>query len=227
MTRSNRHSAFWPLLTTSKILPASHLEEIATNSFHPKILPITLTHSRFCGASFKTTQSFQDFTGTLGGGATPVVAPVKVQHGCSRKDYRLINGPSSRPPKGSRSFHSVRAISHADVTCFLASFFRARNMDVAQRAQGMRAFRAASTPEPANAACSGDPGPARISTPRSLAAQKRTARDDNQVVEHRPISGYISGVSNQPFIPTPQEASHGNIRATRSADDGVVCPPTI
>ncbi len=68
MTRNHRHSACWLLLTTSEILPSFHLGELPANSFYSKILPITLTRSRFCGHYCKTTEHFKDFTGIPGEG---------------------------------------------------------------------------------------------------------------------------------------------------------------
>ena len=62
-----RHSGCRLLLTTSESPQPVHLKKTALNSFDAKILPVTLTRSRFCGASFRTTQSFQDFRGQTGG----------------------------------------------------------------------------------------------------------------------------------------------------------------
>ena len=42
-------------------------------SNHRRILPVTLTRSRFCGAKFFLTQWNQDFSYTQGEGGTPVV----------------------------------------------------------------------------------------------------------------------------------------------------------
>ena len=76
MTRSNRHSACWPLLTTSGILPPFHSEEIALNSFAPKILLVTPTRSRFCRAFPKRNDCFQDFARYRGRGVYHRLRPV-------------------------------------------------------------------------------------------------------------------------------------------------------
>jgi hypothetical protein len=74
MTRSAGRNSCCRLLTTSEILPPFRSKKIALNSFYWKILPVTLTRSRFCGASCKTTQRFQGFRGMVGEGGTPVVS---------------------------------------------------------------------------------------------------------------------------------------------------------
>jgi hypothetical protein len=58
------------LLTTSKTPTSFHLQKIAAKSLFLKILPLSLTRSRFCGARFKAAQSFQDFRGIPGGGVS-------------------------------------------------------------------------------------------------------------------------------------------------------------
>ena len=79
VARINRHNAYWPLLTTCKPIQSFYPEKIARNSLFWKILPLTLTRSRFCGPYFKTTESFQDFRDTQGGGGTHPYAPNSVQ----------------------------------------------------------------------------------------------------------------------------------------------------
>jgi hypothetical protein len=68
MTRNNRHIASWPLFTTSESFRPFYLKKIAVNSFARKILPVTPTHSRFCGEKFFLTQWNQDFRDTRGRG---------------------------------------------------------------------------------------------------------------------------------------------------------------
>ena len=68
MTRNHRHNACWPLLTTSKLLEPFHSEKIALKSFAPKILPVSLTRSRFCGEKFFLIEWNQDFRGIPGEG---------------------------------------------------------------------------------------------------------------------------------------------------------------
>jgi len=91
VTRSHRHSACWPRLTTSKTLQVFHLEKIARNSLFRNTLPLSPTRSRFCRASCKTTEWFQDFRGIPGGGGTLPSAPEYVQERCIRNcSQRLL-----------------------------------------------------------------------------------------------------------------------------------------
>ena len=73
VTRSNRHSACWPLLTTSETLKSFHLEKNSVNSLFWKTLPISLMRSRLCGHTFKVAECYQDFSGIPGEGDTSVV----------------------------------------------------------------------------------------------------------------------------------------------------------
>ena len=96
VTQKDRHRASWPLLTTSKILQPFRLPKNADNSLSWKILPLTLTRSRFCGASFKTTQSFQDFRGIPGGGGTPESRFLMASFYCRDEYYQSVNRKRSR-----------------------------------------------------------------------------------------------------------------------------------
>ena len=58
-------------------LQCLHPLKNAAKSFLSNILPVSLTRSRFCRVSFKTSQWFQDFSDRVGGGGVAVV-------GCQR-----------------------------------------------------------------------------------------------------------------------------------------------
>jgi hypothetical protein len=99
VTRNNRHRACWPPLTTSETLQSSHLAEIARNPLFRRILPVSLTRSRFCGLSFKTTEWFQDFRGIWGEGGTLPNAPECVHALNAERDgtrLSLYNQPVDR-----------------------------------------------------------------------------------------------------------------------------------
>jgi Sigma-54 interaction domain len=70
VTQSRRRSACWPLLTTSKLLQPFYLDKIPANPFYPKILPLSLTRSRFCRPILKAADCFQDFRAGWGEGGT-------------------------------------------------------------------------------------------------------------------------------------------------------------
>jgi hypothetical protein len=70
VTRSNRHSACWLLLTTSETLQPFRLEKIALNSIFRNTLHLTLTRSRLCGLTFRLNQSHQDFRSIPGWGVS-------------------------------------------------------------------------------------------------------------------------------------------------------------
>jgi hypothetical protein len=66
----------------SGALPASGETRMAksdSNSFRSKILPLSLTRSRFCGAVSKWNHCFQDFAGYRGEGGVPQLSVVKAQ----------------------------------------------------------------------------------------------------------------------------------------------------
>ena len=126
MTRNNRHSACWPLLTTSETLPHFHPRKISPNSLFRKILPLSLTRSGFCGAFFKTAQSFQDFRGIPGGGGTPAVALIRVQTAKTGNRRRSLPF-NTHPPRGSIRTFSAPAQSDSFVSLSEPGFSRAES----------------------------------------------------------------------------------------------------
>ena len=79
-------------LTTSETLESFHPKEIALNSLFWKILPVTLTRSRFCRPFPKRNDCFQDFRGIWGEGGIPSFASNRVHSRDCGVRYLLVNG---------------------------------------------------------------------------------------------------------------------------------------
>ena len=79
VTPNHRHSACWPLLTTSQRHQPFHLQKIRPNSLFWNILPLTPTRSRFCREKFWPAQCLQDFRWVPGEGGNLWSAPECVQ----------------------------------------------------------------------------------------------------------------------------------------------------
>jgi hypothetical protein len=69
------------------------IAELAYNSFHSKILPVSLTRSRFCGEKFFAALCFQDFASCGGRGGIQQLSVVGGQ--LSVPDVETL--PSFRP----------------------------------------------------------------------------------------------------------------------------------
>ena len=108
VTLNHRHNACWLLLSTPEILPLFRPEKTASNSLLSKILPITLTRSRFCGHSTKINPCFQDFSYTPGGGGIPSLAP-RPRQSCSAEGY--YSSINDRAGSSRLTFRSSRALS--------------------------------------------------------------------------------------------------------------------
>ncbi len=64
---------------------------MSLKSLFCKILPLSLTRSRFCEPIFKAAQWFQDFANREGGGGTPETAPLLVQLEGGSLFYKWVN----------------------------------------------------------------------------------------------------------------------------------------